>query len=67
MSKIGFEMTEEERALKVLDTILDISTAQFSEGFINSVLTCEETEGLTDLLIRASEITGKALERYPED
>lgn len=66
MSKIGFEMTEEERALKLLDTVLDISFAMFSEGFVDSVMSEEESEKLTSLLIEANEITSKALERYAE-
>lgn len=66
MAKIGFEMTEEERALKILDTVLDVSTAQFVEGFTESVLEREESERLTELLIEASGITVKALERYTE-
>lgn len=66
MSKIGFEMTEEERALKLLDTVLDISFVMFSEGFVDSVMSEEESEKLTSLLIQANEITSKALERYAE-
>lgn len=64
MSKIGFEMEEEERALKVLDTVLDIATAQFVEGFVDSVLTREESKKLTDLLMEANGITSKALDQY---
>ena len=67
MSKIGFEMREEERALEILDTVLDISVAQFVEGFAGSVLTEDESNKLTDLLIEACGITSKALERYVED
>lgn len=67
MDKIGFEMREEERTLKVLDTVLDISTAQFTEGFIDSVLTREESDKLTDLLVEANSITNKALARYTKE
>ena len=67
MSKSGFEMSEEERALKVLDTVLDVSIAQLVEGFINSVLSEEESGRLQELLIEANGITDKALKRYTED
>ena len=67
MLKTGFEMREEERALKMLDTVLEISTAQFVEGFVDSVLTEDESNKLTNLLIEACGITSKALERYVED
>lgn len=64
MSKIGFEMAEEERALKVLDTITDISIAQFTEGFTDSVLSQEESDKLSELLIEVFGITSRALGRY---
>lgn len=67
MAKIGFEMAEEERALKILDTVLDVSIAQFVEGFTESVIERKESERLAELLIEASGITAKALERYTED
>lgn len=64
MSKIGFEMKDEERVLKVLDTVMGVSLAQLVEGFAESVLERDESKELTDLLIKAGGITGKALERY---
>ena len=64
MSKIGFEMAEEERVLKVLDTITDISIAQFTEGFTDSVLSQEESDKLSELLIEVFGITSRALGRY---
>lgn len=67
MSKIGFEMSEEERVLKVLDTVLDVSAAQLVEGFTNSVLLEEEADKLQELLVEANVITSKALERYADD
>lgn len=67
MPKIGFEMQEEERALKIIDVVADIAVAQFTEGFINSVLTEDEANQLTDHLCEAGAITRKALERYEEE
>ena len=66
MEKIGFEMSDEERALNILDTVLDVSIAQIVEGFHESVLTSDERKRLEDLLIEANGITDKALERYKE-
>ena len=64
MSKIGFEMKDEERALKILDTVMDVSLAQIVEGFPETVLERDESKELADLLIKAGGITGGALERY---
>ena len=64
MRKTGFEMSSEERALNILNTVLEISTAQNVEGFAESVLTPDESERLGNLLIEASGITWKALEIY---
>lgn len=66
MERIGFEMSDEERALNILDTVLDVSIAQIVEGFHESVLTSDERKRLEDLLIEANGITDKALERYKE-
>ena len=66
MEKIGFEMLDEERALSILDVVLDVSIAQIAEGFTESVLTTDESQKLEDLLIEANGITSKALERYKE-
>ena len=64
MGKIGFEMSDEERALNILDTVLDVSIAQIVEGFSESVLTSDERQKLEELLIDANGITSKALEKY---
>lgn len=66
MERIGFEMSDGERALNILDTVLDVSIAQIVEGFHESVLTSDERKRLEDLLIEANGITDKALERYKE-
>ena len=64
MGKIGFEMSDEERALNILDTVLDVSIAQIVERFSESVLTSDERQKLEELLIDANGITSKALEKY---
>ena len=64
MRKNGFEMSDEERALNILDTVLDVSIAQIVEGFSESVLTSDERQKLDELLIDANGITSKALEKY---
>ena len=64
MRKNGFEMSDEERALNILDTVLDVSIAQIVEGFSESVLTSDERQQLEELLIDANGITSKALEKY---
>ena len=64
MRKTGFEMSSEERALNILDTVLDVSIAQIVEGFPESVLTSDERQKLEELLIDANGITSKALEKY---
>ena len=64
MGIIGFEMSDEERALNILDTVLDVSIAQIVEGFSESVLTSDERQKLEELLIDANGITSKALEKY---
>ena len=64
MGKIGFEMSDEERALNILDTVLYVSIAQIVEGFPESVLTSDERQKLEELLIDANGITSKALEKY---
>ena len=64
MGKIGFEISDEERALNILDTVLDVSIAQIVEGFSESVLTSDERQKLEELLIDANGITSKALEKY---
>ena len=64
MRKTGFEMSSEERALNILDTVLDVSIAQIVEGFSESVLTSDERQKLEELLIDANGITSKALEKY---
>lgn len=64
MRKNGFEMSDEERALNILDTVLDVSIAQIVEGFSESVLTSDERQKLEELLIDANGITSKALEKY---
>ena len=64
MRKNGFEMSDEERALNILDTVLDVSIAQIVEGFSESVLTSDERKKLEELLIDANGITSKALEKY---
>lgn len=66
MSKIGFEMSDEERALSILNVVLDVSIAQIIEGFQESLIISDERQKLEDLLIEANEITRKALERYKE-
>lgn len=67
MPKIGFEMSGEERVLKVLDTVLDVSIAHVVEGFVDTVLSREELDKLSELLIEANGITNKALQRYVKD
>ena len=67
MGKIGFEMSDEERALNILDTVLDVSIAQIVEGFSESVLTSDERQKLEELLIDANGITSKALEKYKRE
>jgi len=67
MKKIGFEMGNEERALTLLDTTLDISLAVFTEGFTNSVLAATEKTSLENLLMDASKITSNALDRFQEE
>ena len=57
-------MSDEERALNILDTVLDVSIAQIVEGFSESVLTSDERQKLEELLIDANGITSKALEKY---
>ena len=64
MRKNGFEMSDEERALNILDTVLYVSIAQIVEGFPESVLTSDERQKLEELLIDANGITSKALEKY---
>ena len=64
MGKIGFEMSDEERALNILDTVLDVSIAQIVEGFSESVLTSDERQKLEELLLDANGITSKELEKY---
>lgn len=65
-NKIGFEMVEEERALHILWTAVDISTAQFSEGFVGSVLTAEEKDKLVNLLLDVGGIVCNGIKRYEE-
>lgn len=65
-NKIGFEMVEEERALHILETVTDISTAQFSEGFVGSVFTSEEKDMLVESLLKVNEITSNGIKRYEE-
>ena len=67
MRKTGFEMSDEERALNILDTVLDVSIAQIVEGFSESVLTSDERQKLEELLIDANGITSKALEKYKRE
>ena len=67
MGKIGFEMSDEERALNILDTVLYVSIAQIVEGFSESVLTSDERQKLEELLIDANGITSKALEKYKRE
>ena len=67
MRKNGFEMSDEERALNILDTVLDVSIAQIVEGFSESVLTSDERQKLEELLIDANGITSKALEKYKRE